>query len=109
VDRAAFADERAPAFRQYVVHVRDDPPPALDVLAVIALVRGIELEGDGRGKFYRHRPDPNRQVHRLQGGHQLSIEIGDGSRRQGQRAPDGVGRLDDELMIDEIERHGERA
>ena len=85
----------------------DDSPPALDVLAVVALVGAVELEAHRRFDFDRHRPDSDRQAHLIEGAHHLAVEVGDGSRRQGHRPASAVGGVDDELMIDEVEHHAE--
>jgi hypothetical protein len=69
----------------------------------------VVLEADWRWNFDRHRPDLYGQPHRLQGRHDLTIEIGDGSWHELHGANFPIAGADDQVVVDEIELERERS
>src|SRR5687767_11350391 len=107
--RAALADEGAPACGEHIVYAYEHVPPALDVLAIVAVMPGVLLEANRRWNLYRHRPDTRWQPHVVERRHDVAVEVRHRTRNERHGTAHAVRRLDHQLMIEEVERHRERS
>src|SRR5271157_2417894 len=102
-----FADEAGAEFLEDDVAQNQNLPEAVGVFGIVGGVLGVSLEGDWTRDLDRHGPDSYFYTQRLQGGHELGIEGGDGLRFQGKGLCRAPACLDGQLVVDEVELHFE--
>src|SRR5580700_6845834 len=101
--RTILANKACPEFLENNVTQNQYPPEAVRIFAIVGGMLRILLEAHRIRHLAGHRPDFYLDSERPQCRHELSIELGHRSRLQFhclRRAPT---RLDDQLMLDEIE------
>src|SRR5580704_4620335 len=101
--RTVFADEAGAEFLKDVLARNQYPKEAVRILRIIRGMLRVGREAHRVRHFDRHRPDFYRDSQRLQGRHEFRIKIGNRLRSQGQSLRRTPTRLDDQLVIDEVE------
>jgi hypothetical protein len=103
VDRAALPDEAGAEFLEDAIDLHQCAPEARGEFAIVVMVLSILLEWDPIRHFTRCRMDPDVETKRRERVENLVIEVRHGTRLEGYRSLSSIGRLDQELITEQIE------
>jgi len=102
MNRAALSDKPRPEFLQDRLYRDQDPPEAFHRLAIVRSVSEILIEAYGIRNLHRHRPDLDCDAQTPEGGHELLVEVGHGSRGERNRLAQPSACLEDKVVMQEV-------
>src|SRR6267378_52577 len=102
--RARFSYEPSPELLEDCIAGNENPPEAVGVFGIVRGMYRVLIERDRVRNFNWHLPYFYLDPERGQRFHELAIEVRDGTRGQCKCCAGGMAGLNDELVMDEVEK-----